>query len=561
MNPTPLSRQAFLQLTAATAATGVQAKPARRREKPLNVLLITTDQEQPWRKTPHLLKLRHHEEFLARAVHFENWHANTSPCAPARSNMYTGQHLQRTRVTDNPGIPPWPNALDTAMPTMGTLFKEAGYRTVYKGKWHLSEIQPDAAKNFSRGLAAYGFDEYQPGPEAVGLAWDGYKHDPEIAADAAGWLMNEGKASGQPWLLTVNFLNPHDIMFFDATGAMNETRLPMGGPRSRLNAAPPTAPYGRFARLPMPANFSLERTGELEAHRIFREDNEMFLGAIADDNRAGWSNFVNYYADCLRDVDTHLGTVIAALKRAGLDDSTVVVFVADHGEMAGAHGQRQKGPFIYAENLGVPMMVRHPDVRTGAATKALGSAVDLVPTLLGLAGLDTRAIHDRHPELAGFDLSTVVSAPKAAGPRAEILFAYSAIYSGSPDVRRKRSRVTLEPDPVRRAQLETQPPYHVDLQYRTFMRGLFDGRYRFARYFAPRDHHTPTDWANLKGRNDLELYDTQADPLEMRNLALEGEARRDQLMALNTRLNELIRREVGVDDGSHMPGSLAMWRI
>ncbi|MBL8629220.1 MAG: sulfatase-like hydrolase/transferase [Rhodospirillaceae bacterium] len=557
---TTLSRKSFLHLSAATVATPTFAKSRVPRTKPLNVLFITTDQEQPWSKIPHTLGLRNHERMLEKSVHFENWTSNTSPCSPARSILYTGQHLQKTRITDNPGIPPWPNSLDTAIPTMGTLFKEAGYQTIYKGKWHLSEIVPDSTKDYSRGLQPYGFDHYQAGPEAVGLAWDGYKHDPEVAADAVNWLMTQGKNADKPWLLTVNFLNPHDIMFFDATGVMNDTRLPTGGPRSRLNPRPTTKPYGG-AKLNLPKNFTLNRDGELEAHRIFREDNEMFLGVIADDDKAGWQNFVNYYADCLHDVDTHLGTVLDGLERAGLADSTVVVFTADHGEMAASHGQRQKGPFIYTENLGVPMMIRHPDVRGGSKTEALGSAVDVVPTLLSLAGVDMAAVRARHPEMIGVDVSNVVNNHRAASSRAAVLLAYSAIYSGSPDVRRKRSRVTLEPDPVKRAQLDTQPPYHVDYQYRTFMRGLYDGRYRFARYFAPRDHHMPTDWANLKGRNDLELYDTKTDPLEMNNLALEGEARMTDLLRLNAALNELIKAEVGLDDGSHMPGSLAQWRI
>lgn len=274
---------------------------------------------------------------------------------------------------------------------------------------------------------------------------------------------------------------------------------------------------------------------------------------------------MNYYADCLRDVDRHLGTVLEALEAAGLADSTIVVFTSDHGEMAGAHGHRQKGPFIYCENVGVPMMVRHPDVSGGSATSALGSAVDLAPTLMALAGLDVEDIQARNPELVGYDLSSSVVNPGAPGRRDEkagaILLSYSAFYTGSPEVRRKASRVSLEPDPVVRAREAAKPPFIVEYDRRTFYRGLFDGRYRFARYFAPCDHHTPVDWANLAGRNDLELYDTLADPLEQTNLALDGEAQRDQLVALSEQLNALIAREVGPDDGRHLPGLPFQWRI
>lgn len=537
---------------------------AKARKRPLNVLLITTDQEQPWRKYPSQLGLRNHERLLERATHFENWTVNSVPCGPSRSVLYTGQHIQKTRIIDNPGLPPWNNTLDEGITTLGKLFKEAGYHTAYKGKWHLSQIAPDAAGDYSRGLQPFGFDDYQEAPEAVGLGHDGYLHDPEIAADAARWLMDKGKHADAPWLLTVNFLNPHDIMFFDATGQMNQTRA-----QYRFNPmmmpSPDAPPYGLGPRVDLPANFRVDDANRIECHKVFREDDDLFLGVIDDGDRESWLTYVNYYADCLRDVDRHLGVVLDALEAAGLADSTVVVFTADHGEMAGSHGQRQKGPFIYAENLGVPMMVRHPDVAGGATTSALGSAVDLAPTLLALAGLDAAAIQARHPELVGYDLASSLEDPAAPGRRGEeagaILLSYSAFYTGSPEVRRKAARISMEPDAVKRAVEATKPPYFVEYERRTFYRGLFDGRYRFARYFSPRDHHTPRNWAHLSGRNDLELYDTLADPLEMTNLALEGETRSEQLMALSERLNALVAREVGPDDGRHLPGPEFQWRL
>lgn len=550
----------------ATSAGGEASRRRGAKGRPLNIVLITTDQEQPWRKYPHKAGLKHHERLLARSTHFENWTVNSVPCGPSRSVLYTGQHIQKTRIIDNPGVPPWKNSLDENILTIGKLFKEAGYRTVYKGKWHLSVIPPDADGDHSRGLQPFGFDEYQQEPEAVGRGHDGHLHDPAVARDAAKWLMDHGRNAEEPWLLTVNFVNPHDIMFFDATGRMNQTKEPFIFDPAPMKSAPQTAPYGTGARMELPENFAHVKAAWLECHRVFHEDDEAFLGVIEGEDHASWLTYVNYYVDCLRDVDKHLGTVLDALDAAGLADSTVVVFTADHGEMAGSHGQRQKGPFIYSENLGVPMMIRHPDVRQqGVATKALGSAVDLAPTLLGLAGLDSSAIKSRHGELVGYDLTESVATPSAPGRRdteaGAILLSYSALYTGSPEVKRKLFRLSMEPDPVKRAVAQTRPPYFVEFQYRTFYRGLFDGRYRFARYFSPRDHHRPTDWANLAGRNDLELYDTWADPLEMTNLALDGESRRDQLLQLNDRLNGLIEREVGKDDGRHLPEPRFQWRV
>lgn len=262
---------------------GHSRRPERARaRRPLNVLLITTDQEQPWRKYPHQLGLKNQERLLAQSTHFENWTVNSVPCGPSRSVLYTGQHIQKTRIVDNPGVPPWThNSLDPAIPTLGTHFKAAGYHTVYKGKWHLSDIPADATGDFSRGLEPFGFDEYQCGPEAVGLAHDGHLHDPEVAEDAARWLMEKGRGADRPWLLAVNFLNPHDIMFFDATGQMNATRAQRKGSPVAMKESPRTPPYGAGPLVGLPPNF---RTGDgerIECHKVFHEDDGLFLGVIA----------------------------------------------------------------------------------------------------------------------------------------------------------------------------------------------------------------------------------------------------------------------------------------
>jgi hypothetical protein len=66
----------------------------------------------------------------------------------------------------------------------------------------------------------------------------------------------------------------------------------------------------------------------------------------------------------------------------------------------------------------------------------------------------------------------------------------------------------------------------------------------------------------LVARNDLELYDTAADPGEKVNLAADPVAADRQLIEmLNARLNDLIAAEVGVDDGSFLPGPGSLWAV
>src|SRR3546814_1038304 len=61
------------------------------------------------------------------------------------------------------------------------------------------------------------------------------------------------------------------------------------------------------------------------------------------DDEESWHRFINYYYNCLRDVDRRLGQLLWALKESGQIDNTIIIYTSDHGERAGAHGMRQKG--------------------------------------------------------------------------------------------------------------------------------------------------------------------------------------------------------------------------
>ena len=78
------------------------------------------------------------------------------------------------------------------------------------------------------------------------------------------------------------------------------------------------------------------------------------------DDAEDFSEFLDYYVNCLRDSDQHIGTVLQALDQQGLAQDTVVLFTADHGEMGGEHSLRQKGNMLYKENFGVPFLMRLP---------------------------------------------------------------------------------------------------------------------------------------------------------------------------------------------------------
>ena len=91
-----------------------------------------------------------------------------------------------------------------------------------------------------------------------------------------------------------------------------------------------------------------------------------------------------------------------------------------------------------------------------------------------------------------------------------------------------------------------------DTQKRAAIRSVYDGRYKFSRYFSPLEHNRPTTIEQISDVNDVELFDLENDPHEMTNLA-RNLKHQDLLLAMNAKLNRLIDSEVGRDDGSHLP--------
>jgi arylsulfatase A-like enzyme len=201
----------------------------------------------------------------------------------------------------------------------------------------------------------------------------------------------------------------------------------------------------------------------------------------------------------------------------------------------------------------VPLLIVHPDKNMARNSPALFSAADLVPTLLGLAGLETRSYLEQLPKLAGFDLSGLVTDPTVPGARDEagILAYWTGLTFLNHENVRRFDQIQKRPPVIKQLAMLQMMRETVQGQ-RGAMRGLITQRYKFARYFRPIEHNSPQTWETLVAANDIELYDLQTDPLEISNLA-ERPGHRDTVMRLNAQLNERIAREIGVDDGSFLP--------
>ena len=296
--------------------------------------------------------------------------------------------------------------------------------------------------------------------------------------------------------------------------------------------------YQRRWDVEVPASLRDDLASAPTAVREYAEVLDVTFGAVEGDEH--WAEGMNFYLNCIRDVDRHIGVVLDALEASGQADSTVVVFTADHGEMAGSHGLRQKANLVYDENFHVPLMISHPDLGAlaGSTTAAMASAVDLAPTLLAIAGADSDEVARDHPGLRGHSL---VPAFEGNAVREGVLTAVESITTLDAGFWR---HFADEQAPAQIASGELRP----DWDKRGFLRGYTDERYSFGRYFAALEPNRPGNLDDLYARNDVVLYDRVEDPNEMTNLAADG-ANADLVDACRAKLEGLITEEIG-DDSS-----------
>ncbi|MEM9653527.1 MAG: sulfatase-like hydrolase/transferase, partial [Actinomycetota bacterium] len=437
-------------------------------------------------------------------------------------------------------------------PTMGDLLRKAGYHASYKGKWHLTRKFERELKEGMKSLSLedYGFSDFHGLGDETANTLGGYQFDHLTAASAVNWLRREGeerRAEGQPWLLAVNLVNPHDIMYFDA-----DDDEVIQGTKTFLNIAkaPRHSLYQEDHGLALPANWNqpLDEPGRPAMHEGYMKIHDVLLGRIPPDDEARWRRYQNYYFNCLRDMDTQVVRLLAEVEALDLLDNTVIVYTSDHGELGGAHGMRGKGNCAYREQNNVPLVIAHPEVAGGSRCRALSSHIDLIPTMLGCANLSSEDAAGIGDDLPGHDLCSLLQDPVSAthdAVRPATLYTFNMLSYVDP------TYVQEAVAALKAGRFPTAKPKVED--FRGAVRSIFDGRYRYSRYFFPRQHNRPTTLDEILRLNDVELFDLEADPYENHNLALDAAHHADLIEALNATMNDLIDAEIGEDVGQMLP--------
>jgi arylsulfatase len=448
------------------------------------------------------------------------------------------------------------------LPTIGHMLRDQGYYTTYKGKWHESELPEEDSKD---AMEPFGFSDFQEWGDAIGAPFDGLKKDPLTAAEAVSWLQERAPEinDSQPWYLAVNFINPHDIMYFDTD---DEEMVQVRG-MMPIFGEPDTPLYHQKWTTTLPASFHDDLSGHPSAIRSYKASCDAWFGRIPTDRQDMWHNHINYYINCMRDVDSHIGTVLDALEEGGLAEDTIIIFTSDHGEMGAAHHLRQKGSVAFKETVNVPLVIVDPRQQSGGTrTDAVGSHLDLVPTILIYSGLSDSERQERYPSLKGYDLSSVVADPGSEGTRGSsknpgigALYTYDMIGTIDFGWLQRNAPILLDAaaaeagtEFVRGEEFlaKVKDLEKPNMDNRELFRGVFDGRYKLVRYFGLAHYNLPDTVDALLADNDVALYDLQKDPEEMDNLANPDNPGYDKelLETMNTKLHSLIKAEIGVDE-------------
>ena len=265
------------------------------------------------------------------------------------------------------------------MKTMGQRFRDDGYRTAYIGKWHL-----DGHDYFGTGICPAGWeDEYW---------YDGKRYLSELDEEeiylwrkglsSVDQLRAYGVRSEFTWAhrvsdRAVDFLEKHSGEPFVLVVSYDEPHHPFTCPPEYAEK------FEDYAYPVGPASYDTLENKPAH-HREWAEADTVRLenGRIRHPLYFGCNSFV----------DREIGRVIDAAHALAPED-TYIIFTSDHGDMLGAHGLRGKGPAMYEEITHVPLIVQQPGgVGSGTVNSTLVSHVDLLPTMLELAGLDVPPI-------------------------------------------------------------------------------------------------------------------------------------------------------------------------
>jgi arylsulfatase len=399
------TRRQFLGAAAAVAAGRATAAPDRK----WNLLVVTNDQHRadclgcygnPVIQTPHT------DALASEGVRFGSHFVHAPQCVPSRASLHTGRYPHIHRVPTNAYV------LPDSEDTIAKVLNASGYTTACVGEMpfaprsYTGGFQHVLASNkeYDQFLAAHHLHfpkEAEGRFQAQPVPWTDDLDETAFFANHARDFLKSHRDS--PFFLHINFRRPHHP--FNPPAPFDKMYLGASFPASHARAGEmANKPPQQQAALANSVGFDLRTMTPAELDRVKA-----------------------YYYGMISENDKYIGTVLDELKAQGLDDHTVVVFNADHGEMLGDHGLLFKGSYMYDGVTQTPLIVRAPGkIPAGTVVDSLVEEVDVMPTLLDLLGVGAPL---------GVQGKSLV--PLAKNPKAKHK---DAVFSEFPTIRMVRTR-------------------------------------------------------------------------------------------------------------------------
>ncbi|MDO8543063.1 MAG: sulfatase-like hydrolase/transferase [Opitutaceae bacterium] len=374
--------------------------------RPPNILFIMVDEMRwnvmscaghPLVKTPNL------DRIAREGTRFATAYTVAPICGPSRYSFFTSRYAHVHGAIDNSeDATPLPGQV-----VLPAILKKEGYETAISGKLHFSPRGP-----------AYGFDYFwsdrNEGPGKL-PRW------PEHVRAKYGKDVNAMKMPGSsPFpddplgkdLATIE-VQPEDTQVFWTTARAEEYLDKRDRSRpfflyvSYLEPHSPSLLVEMYRRMFDPAKVPIPPLPEKTStgtKRTADNRHEVADPAIVRAMTAA------YFAK-VQMVDDNVGRLLARLKKDGLDENTIIIFSADHGNMLGDHGRWFKG-VMHEGSSRIPLLMKVPASHPAAATFNRGKVVneiveniDVMPTLMNLIGRPL----PRDPGFQGMDLAPLVA--------------------------------------------------------------------------------------------------------------------------------------------------------
>lgn len=349
--------------------------------------------------TPNLNK------FAKQAVVLSTAQSNCPLSSPHRGMLFTGMYPEGSGVPLNCNSERPISTLREDATCMSDVFSQAGYNCAYFGKLHLNFPTPNDPENPGNYVEARrpAWDAYTPKERRHGFDfW--YSYGTFDVHKQPHYWDNEGKRHEiREW--SPKHEADKVISYLKNEGNVRDTSKPFF---MMVSMNPPHNPY-----------YSLDDIME-EDYNLYKDKSvDELLVRPNVNKKLAKTKHAAYYFGSVTGVDREFGRIMDALKEMGMEENTIVVFSSDHGETMCSQNTEDPKNSPYQESMNVPFMVRYPGNLQPRVSNLLISSPDIMPTVLGLAGLDQNIPQ----EVQGHDYSMHFK-----NPRNRMALPQSALY-------------------------------------------------------------------------------------------------------------------------------------